>query len=109
MDFPIWVKQAFADGETDAPFSELADFVGDAIEAMDDPGLRWTVLFMEPQDVCGATHVVDDERFMVLLGKQDMFFKKLELKVDGLFVKAVDAGLTDGGNFVFFQKGFQYD
>ena len=61
---------------------------------------------MKPENIGGAAHIVDDQWFLISFGKQDVFFKKLELKVDGVFVETVDTGLSDGGDTVFFEKGF---
>ena len=50
---------------------------------------------------------MDDQGFLVLLGKEDVLFEKFELKRDGVFVEAVDTGLSDGGDFVFFKEIFK--
>ena len=65
------------------------------------------MFFMKPENVGGATHVMDDQGFLVLLGKEDVLFEKFELKRDGVFVEAVDTGLSDGGDFVFFKEIFK--
>lgn len=75
---------------------------------MYDPGLLGLTLFVNPEDIGGATYIMDDERLLVLLGEQDVFFKHFELKRDGVFVGPVDAGFTDGYDTVFFEKGFKY-
>ena len=85
----------------------MSDFVGGAVEAVDDPSLAGLVFFMKPENVGGATHIVDDQGFLVLLGKEDVLFEKFELKRDGVFVEAVDTGLSDGGDFVFFKEIFK--
>ena len=106
VDFSVFIKQAFADGKIDAPVSKLMGFSRSAVEAVDDPSLLGLILLVKPEYVGRASYVVDNERFLVLLGKQDVFFKKLELKRDGVFVGSVDAGFADGGDAVFFQEGF---
>lgn len=48
MDFPVGVKQAFANGKADASLSKLTDFLNIAVKAMDDPSLLGLMLFMKP-------------------------------------------------------------
>lgn len=96
-DFPIGEKDAFADGKVDAAFGELADFLGVAVEAVDNPGLGGTVFFMEPQDVGSGSDVVDDEGLLMGFGKEDMPLEDFHLEVVGRRVGAVEAGLADGG------------
>lgn len=74
---------------------------------MNDPGLLGLILFVKPKDIGGASHVMDDQRLLELLGKQNMLFKNLKLKRDGVFVSPVDAGFTDGYDTVLFEKGFK--
>lgn len=74
---------------------------------MNDPGLLGLILFVKPKDIGGATHIVDDQRLLELLGKQNMLFKNLKLKRNGVFVSSVDAGFTDGYDTVLFEKGFK--
>lgn len=74
---------------------------------MNDPGLLGLILFVKPKDIGGASHVMDDQRLLVLLGKQNMLFKNLKLKRNGVFVSSVDAGFTDGYDTVLFEIGFK--
>lgn len=74
---------------------------------MNNPGLLGLILFVKPKDIGGASHVMDDQRLLVLLGKQNMLFKNLKLKRNGVFVSSVDAGFTDGYDTVLFEKGFK--
>ena len=85
----------------------MTDFRCCAIEAVDDPSLLWLMLFVKPENIGRASHVMDDKWLLVLLGKQDMLFKNLELKRDGVFVSPVDACFTDGYDTVLFEKGFK--
>lgn len=73
------------------------------VEAVDDPSLLGLMLFVKPEDIGGTSHIVNDKRLLVLLGKQDMLFKNLELKRDGVFVSSVDAGFTNGYDTVHFE------
>lgn len=75
---------------------------------MDDPGLRGLVFFMKTEDVGGSFDVMDDQRFPVLLGEQDVALEDLQLEIDGFFMVTVDAGFADGRDFVFFQEGFKF-
>lgn len=70
---------------------------------MDNPGLLGLMFFVKLEDISGAMHIMDDKRFLILLGKQDVLFKDFELKRDGVFVGSVDAGFTDGYDTVFLK------
>lgn len=98
MDFPVWVKYTFSDGKINALSCELADFVGGAVETMDDPRLFGLVFFMEIQDIGGGSHIMDNQGFLVFLGKEDVLFENLDLQGKRVFVKAVDPCFTDGSN-----------
>ena len=98
MDFPVGVKYTFSDGKINAFSCKLADFVGSAVETMDDPRLFGLVFFMEIQDIGGGSHIMDNQRLLVFLGKEDMLFENLDLKGKRVFVKAVDPCFTDGDN-----------
>lgn len=74
---------------------------------MDDPCLGGMVLLVQPEDLAGAFDVMDDQRLLVLLREQDVLLEGFQLEPQGLLMKAVDASLPDGGEFVFFQKGFK--
>ena len=65
------------------------------------------MLFVKPQDVSGSLDIVDDQRLLVLFGKQNMFFEKFDLKVVGIFMETVKTRLPDGNNFVFLKIFFQ--
>lgn len=107
MDFPVFIKQALANGKIDTPVSKLICFYCRTIETVDDPSLLGLMFFVKPEDIGGASHVMDDKWLLVLLGKQDMLFKNLELKRDSVFVSPVDACFTDGYDTVLFEKGFK--
>jgi hypothetical protein len=53
---------------------------------------------MEIQDIGGGSHIMDNQRLLVFLGKEDMLFENLDLKGKRVFVKAVDPCFTDGDN-----------
>lgn len=74
---------------------------------MDDPCLLGLCFFVQTKDVGGGFHVVDDQRFLILLGEQDVFLEKILLKLEGVLMNSVDASLTDGCDAVFFQEGMQ--
>ena len=44
---------------------------------------------------------MDDQRLLVLFGKQDMFFEIFDLKVVGVFMETVKTCFPDGDDFVF--------
>ena len=67
MYFPVFIKNAFTDGEKDTFINKLLCFVGRAIESVDDPILPGLMLFMQSQDFVSAAHIVDDQGFFVLL------------------------------------------
>ena len=107
MDFPVFIKQALANGKIDTSVSKLICFCCRTIETVDDPGLFGLMFFVKSEDIGGASHIVDDQRLLELLGKQNMLFKNLKLKRNGVFVSSVDAGFTDGYDTVLFEKGFK--
>ena len=65
------------------------------------------VFFVQCEELTGTADIVDDQGFLVLFREQDVFFEAVQLEVQGVFVVMVDAGLPDGGEFVFLQKGFK--
>lgn len=79
-DFPILVPNAFSDGEEDSPVDELLSLFFGTVEAMDDPFLYGLMLFVKPEYLVGGADVVDDERFLVLFRKLDVFFENIQLK-----------------------------
>lgn len=101
-NFPIGIKKAFADRQVDAACCELADFDGGTIEAMDDPSLFGLVFFVKPKDVGSGADVMDNQRLLILFGKEDVFFEIFELNFEGLFMGAVEARFANSGNLVAF-------
>lgn len=81
---------------------QLPDLVVGTVETMNDPSLCRLMFFMQTKDVGGATDVMDDQRFLILLGKQDMFLEIFDLKVERFLMDTVDTRLADGGYFVVF-------
>ena len=62
---------------------------------------------MQAKNISGAFYVMDDDWLLVLLGKKDVTFEKLQLKVVGLNMETVKACFADGGYLVFFKKVFK--
>lgn len=50
---------------------------------------------------------MDDQRFLVLFGKQNMFFKIFGLEIEGIFMEAIDTRFPNGNDFVFLKQSFQ--
>ena len=101
MDFPVFIKQALANGKIDTSVSKLICFCCRTIETVDDPGLLGLMFFVKPEDIGGAAHVMDDKWLLVLLGKQDMLFEEFQLKVICVFMETVETCFSYGNNFVF--------
>lgn len=85
----------------------MSDFVGGAVEAVEDPRLAGLVFFMELQDVSGGVDVMDDEGFLVLFGEEDVSFEDFLLQGVGVRVGAVEAGFADGGQAVLLEERFE--
>jgi hypothetical protein len=75
---------------------------------MDDPRLCGLVLLVKMEDVGSGLDVMDDQRLSVLLGEQDVALEAVQLEIDGFFMVTVDAGFTNGNDFIVFQKGFKF-
>ena len=67
---------------------------------MDDPTLLGLVLFVKPEDISSGFYIMDDQWLLVLFGKQDVLFEKVQLKSKGIFVESVKTCFPDGNDFV---------
>ena len=103
-DFPIGIKNAFADGQENASFSESLYFLGVAVETVENPSLLGLVLFVEAQDIGCGPDIMDNQRLSVLFGKDDVTFEDFALEVIGIRMGTVEARFTDGSELILFKE-----
>ena len=65
---------------------ELFYFFGRAIEAMDNPDLLRMVFLVQVREQLGSSHVMDDQRFVILFRKEDVLLERLLLPLKAVFV-----------------------
>ena len=79
----------------------MADFLCVAVEAVDDPSLPGLVFFVKLEDIGSSLDIMNDQRLLVLFGKLDVFFERVDLKIIGILMESVKTCLPDGNDFVF--------